>query len=597
MGRLSSHMDLSLCKAEFFQLNNYNQYLCDFCFFCYSSVRRTDQDQSLCKGGSLSNCCSSSSSTPWCPMDADYIPWGQEEVTPVSSRRLYAPAAAGLLVLASWVGGVRRLLLPSSPLPDSTLHALPDSTRDALPTRPGSPGPAQMFAQIFRRPRCVFLYEDQNVDGCDKQHGATEDRARVSGARLSRQRPADVLEGRLLCWATPELLAPCLQAADLRLIYEGGVRRGSTTAQTADGARNHTCWWYLQQSESSAWRRRGVYKNRTDMPPLSVIADKAGVAAPWSSPKWVWSRAWKAGKHALPLLHRWDECHATDTNVNLIVLWLKALAGNRRQTRDDGLAYDLLPPWTRAVVAPAVAWLYPLLHHQNIALRTAYLDQLVTAELAAPAGPAKPTYVVLLGAGFDVRALRLMGAAPATGVVWTEVDLPHVVAQKRCLLSRLRGRRPELDSSLDQLIFVPANLSCEWQVLESTLHSVLASMPKGARAIFVLEALMIYLPSDKAAALLQTCVDVSAKAGVSSVAVAFADELPNMEGYNASEASKVLARAGLVLDQQSWLPKPGLACHMGIARWKQLERPPASHAPPAPTAPPEPPQELPDVPQ
>lgn len=56
--------------------------------------------------------------------------------------------------------------------------------------------------------------------------------------------------------------------------------------------------------------------------------------------------------------------------------WLKAIGGNSpRGYPDEALAYDLLPPVTRRVVARPLARLYPLLHHQNVALRTAFLDR------------------------------------------------------------------------------------------------------------------------------------------------------------------------------------------------------------------------------
>ena len=52
-----------------------------------------------------------------------------------------------------------------------------------------------------------------------------------------------------------------------------------------------------------AWRRRGVYKRRADMPPLDVIAREIGEPAPWTAPKWVWGWCWRLQRRALPLLH------------------------------------------------------------------------------------------------------------------------------------------------------------------------------------------------------------------------------------------------------------------------------------------------------
>ena len=154
------------------------------------------------------------------------------------------------------------------------------------------------------------------------------------------------------------------------------------------------------------WQRRGFYTGRSDMP---LVAD-VGAPAPWQAPRWVWSYAWRLHERMLPLLHRWDRAAPADTCVNLIVVWLKAIAGNRglEGTSDGGAAFAMLPHFTRLVVASPLAYLYPRLHHANIAVRTAYLDREVERELRAAGG--EPTSVVVLGAGFDTRALRF-GAA------------------------------------------------------------------------------------------------------------------------------------------------------------------------------------------
>ena len=167
-----------------------------------------------------------------------------------------------------------------------------------------------------------------------------------------------------------------------------------------------------------------------------------GISAPWRAPRWVWAAAWRGGKRVLPFLHRWDECAPADTCVNLNVCWLKAIAGNRRgdaRLRDGGLAYDLLPPVTRRVVAWPLCCLFPPLHHQNVALRTAYLDGAVTAALADD--DLARAMLVSVGAGFDVRAFRV-----ADGLRCAEIDLPDVVVARsaraaRAPASRGGGRR------------------------------------------------------------------------------------------------------------------------------------------------------------
>ena len=150
-------------------------------------------------------------------------------------------------------------------------------------------------------------------------------------------------------------------------------------------------------SLNNAWRRRGVYRDRSDMPPLDAVAAAVGAAAPWAAPKWVWAFCWRAHARLLPALHARDGL--TNTCVNLQVLWLKALAG-------DDAAYALLPRRARLLVAPPLRRFYPRLHHQNIKLRAKFLDDAVRDELRRGDDDVA---VVALGAGFDGRAARVPG--------------------------------------------------------------------------------------------------------------------------------------------------------------------------------------------
>ncbi|EOD30942.1 hypothetical protein EMIHUDRAFT_99225 [Emiliania huxleyi CCMP1516] len=346
-----------------------------------------------------------------------------------------------------------------------------------------------------------------------------------------------------------------------------------------------------------AWQRRGVYgRGRTDMPSVAEVSAAVGVPAPWEAPRWVWSGAWKVHKRVLPHLHSWDRAAPADTCVNLVVVWLKAIAGNRRGegTADGGAAYAMLPHFTRRVVAWPLCYLYPRLHHANVALRTAYLDQQVERELSA-AGQ-RPTRVVVLGAGFDTRALRL-GAAHASAS-WAEVDLPDVIAQKKRLLARASRRRPQL-AAAGLPSFHAANLSDAGAARSALREAVRAGGgdARGRRVLYVCEALLIYLPEPQAAALLRSAVEEAAGAGAGAVTFAFADKLPAMRegrGYSPgppeelpgtprraaggagaagpapssafADAAAELRKAGLALEEETWQPKPGLARHMGVAR-------------------------------
>jgi O-methyltransferase involved in polyketide biosynthesis len=341
-----------------------------------------------------------------------------------------------------------------------------------------------------------------------------------------------------------------------------------------------------------AWKSRGVYKDRRDMPPLKDSAEAIGVDPPLTAPRWVWSSAWRVGQWAMPILHRWDDANVSDTNVNLWVCWLKAIAGNRNRGgyADGGLAYEMLPAVTRRVVAKPLASLYPRLHHQNVAMRTAYLDRAVVRELALVSTPSSSPVVLVLGAGFDTRPFRLRSTAPTAA--WAEIDLPHVVQQKRRLLARLARRRPELAAPIEALTQRSANLTVASEArtaLSSALRAAAAAplastvcsrgadddacvaeaAAQGRSVIYVIEALLIYLPKAAAAELLRACVDVAQDAGAARVSLVFADRLPDVEACVMDSARKALRDARLELDEATWLPKPGLARHMGVARWNR----------------------------
>ena len=305
---------------------------------------------------------------------------------------------------------------------------------------------------------------------------------------------------------------------------------------------------------------RGVYPDRPDQPPLNEIARRVGVpAAPWHAPRWAWKGAWQIGKAALPILHRWDDCRPTDTNVNLWVCWLKAIGGGSRfGFDDDRLAYDLLPPATRRVVARPLASLYPLLHHQNVVLRTAYLDTAVAAALSAAS---EDSAVVCLGAGFDLRSLRLTDGAAR----WVEIDLPHVIEQRGRLLNRLAKRRPLLAARVEALRQHSANLT-RAEEMRAALRSACRPLANGGHVVFVVEALLIYLPPEASMRLLEACADEARAAGAASATLCYADRLPGLKGASLEDGRAVLRKAGWANDDEAWLPKPGLARHMGVAR-------------------------------
>ena len=322
-----------------------------------------------------------------------------------------------------------------------------------------------------------------------------------------------------------------------------------------------------------SWRRRGVYKGRTDVRTVEEVAADVGIGAPWTAPAWVWKTAWRVGHKALPVLHKWDRAAPADTCVNLWVCWLKAIAGKKGSQGGyaaEALAYELLPHGTRRVVSRPLAWLYPPLHHQNVALRSAFLDR-ETRRLLREADRLDSA-VVVLGSGFDTRALRLgeeeemkrSEAGDLSRVLWAEIDLPAVVGQKRLLLERLVRRRPEHAARVGALSLHGANLTRTEEArgaIRCALASLTARNTSAAHVVFVLEALLIYLPDISAAELLRAAHEEATAAGATHVSLAFADRLPGFKGSAIADGRQMLEDAGWILDESTWLPKPGLARH------------------------------------
>jgi hypothetical protein len=134
----------------------------------------------------------------------------------------------------------------------------------------------------------------------------------------------------------------------------------------------------------------------------------------------------------------------------------------------------------------------------------------------------------------------------------------------------LARRRPPLATRIGELTQLAANLSDTREaraVLRRALDPVTAS-PRSGSCVFILEALLIYLPPDRARALLRACAEEAAAAGYapSRTSLCFADRLPNATGCALDEGRALLADAHFALEDATWLPKPGLARHMGVAR-------------------------------
>jgi Leucine carboxyl methyltransferase len=335
------------------------------------------------------------------------------------------------------------------------------------------------------------------------------------------------------------------------------------------------------------------FRSRLSGPTTLLVqcSSALNIAQPWNAPRSIWSLAWSLQRAVIPILHYFDKCAAKDTNLNLAVLWWKAISGNRfgSSTFDGFFAYDLLPHLTRLIVGFPFCWIYPNLHHQNVALRTAFLDlsllhairskqnvSQISTVTSTPTGVDLTPRVITLGAGFDTRSLRFQNAGDKISekmmiADFHELDLPAVVAQKTNVFKRFLLRRP--NSKMPKLYGVDLN---DFEEVNRQLMKIFSEdkpsdeMSKKRPTVFMVEAVLMYLKEENVMPLLRMCMLKAAKHS-SSVQLCFADRLPGMP-YDVDLDVEKQAAVDLLrtvgLDLKTWQPKPGRARHMGIAEFK-----------------------------
>ena len=251
--------------------------------------------------------------------------------------------------------------------------------------------------------------------------------------------------------------------------------------------------------------------------------------------------SWRAHAALLPLLHCTDRTNPSNSCVNLQVLWLKALAGARGATSDH-LSYRLLPKESRWVISRPLCWMYPPWHDETIARRTRFIDGHLKEIIESVDSERECIHVVTLGAGFDSRPLRT-GVVENLGTMsaicderlasWAEIDLPDVVDQKAKMLSKLTRRRPWLARQLPAAYradlatargrAVVRRAAAAGASSSSSAGSAFASVSPSSlsvKRVFIVEALLMYLPDAAALQLLRTC------GRVPGATVVFADRLP-----------------------------------------------------------------------
>jgi uncharacterized protein (UPF0333 family) len=323
---------------------------------------------------------------------------------------------------------------------------------------------------------------------------------------------------------------------------------------------------------------RGEKHYNTENCPI-IVAERLGVQpTKINAPAKTWKRAWKIHKRLIPILHSTDSCKPSDSSLNIACMWWKSLSGNDKSSPvyDSKLAYDLLPSGWRNIIR--LRKFYPRLHHGNVELRTAYLDNQISeikdSIIIKDDGTTTTTMIrlVCMGAGYDTRGVKMLERSIADQVY--ELDLPDVVEAKQRLFQRLLKRRPWLQK---EILSMPTLIPCDFNIIsdvEKKLRTILFEQEKNDNdditwhTIFVFEGVMIYLDDGIPSSLLNITSNVL-KEGNLDGSLCFADRLENIstpkddgDSYSSGEA-ELMDNGWQIMD---WCPKPGLAKHMGSAK-------------------------------
>lgn len=327
---------------------------------------------------------------------------------------------------------------------------------------------------------------------------------------------------------------------------------------------------FLRQIDGkTAIRGDRYYATNSTIPHASVVSAELGVKPPLEASKRAWKRAWKIHKRALPILHVLDRCKPSNSKLNLACIWWKALSGNDPSSPvfDNGLSHDFLPAKSRFVVNRLFRRFYPRLHHANVEIRTAYLDQAVVGAISDSKQRAHQRNetafakfrLISMGAGYDVRSIKFLQRGDIFEAY--ELDLPEVVDTKARLFNRAKKRRRNIrDENIPKAIGIDLNMVND---VRDALMNILGDDDENVHTIILFEAVMIYLDEGVPTSLLKICADAlkPLEENGSFSSLVFADRLENIPGGDFDAGKQVLESAGWKI--VDWLPKPGLARHMG----------------------------------
>lgn len=163
------------------------------------------------------------------------------------------------------------------------------------------------------------------------------------------------------------------------------------------------------------------------------------------------------------ILHAFDPDPIGDSSKNLRVLWARALL-NTLGMIDDDVASTFLPPTTRGMVTSkgGASLFTPIVQFTEwIQARTDFIDGGLNHFLTSPLcqseddGEPMPCNAILIGAGYDTRALRFRNKHGGK-IQFFEADLPDVCEGKQTLYNKFKK---EEDPSLKQSTLIPLDLN------------------------------------------------------------------------------------------------------------------------------------------
>ncbi len=146
-----------------------------------------------------------------------------------------------------------------------------------------------------------------------------------------------------------------------------------------------------------------------------------------------------------------------------------------------------------------------------VSVRTRFFDDAVLDAIADGTGQ-----IVILGAGYDARALRFR----SPGVRFFEVDHPATQADKRRLLS-------EIHAATDGLTFVAADFTQPGLAVALTD----AGFERDVRSMFVCEGVLRYLPEHWFCELLRVAAELAIPGGVLNASISTDDQQSRAMGH------------------------------------------------------------------